>query len=176
MDWSQFIPDLVATAFGVGFGIWGALWLNKRQENKEKIDNELIASQKKTDVLLNLNLELAENRRDLRECDGTDFQVGILNANLRVETWDVYSRSGELNWIDNPILLKSISDAYYLIKSIMYLSDRYFYLKMVGNKNFDETTQENMKKELEKKVGMVFRMIDMAKSRIKKVGSDKIES
>ena len=51
---------------------------------------------------------------------------GVLSSLLRNELWKAYSDGGELEWIKNAALLAKIADAYYSIRSVMSLSDRYY--------------------------------------------------
>ena len=44
MFWGEFWPQLIATLIGVGFGalfgVWGALLLDRRQENLKRLEDK----------------------------------------------------------------------------------------------------------------------------------------
>jgi hypothetical protein len=75
------------------------------------------------DELLYTNSQIesrAKNREKLI------LEAGILNALLKDNIWRTFSDGGELQWIKNPEVLSSLSEAYYFVGAIKYLSDKYY--------------------------------------------------
>lgn len=121
--WQSFLSNLGATIIGVAIGIPVALWISRIQERNSE-------NEKKTKILSMLRSELYHNlhRIDYKEKDKEKLkrESGVINALLKDNMWRAFSDGGELQWVKNLEVLSSLSEAYYFIGAIKYLSNKYY--------------------------------------------------
>jgi hypothetical protein len=79
-------------------------------------------------------------------------EARILSAILRIESFKAFSDGGELQWIKDPELLDKISEAYFMIRSVSQMSDKYYGMLMVDWEQFSIFTMKNIYSYLEKSV------------------------
>jgi hypothetical protein len=134
---SQFLDNAMgnwfATVIGVMVGIPIALEINRRQQAaQEKKEREVQGQEEtahKAKILKLVGKELEYNRAALLarqpNKDG-ETQRKVLVNRLKDELWNAFSDGGELQWIKDLELLDYVSTAYYHIRTIIYLEERYF--------------------------------------------------
>ena len=121
--WQNFASNALATFLGAIVGIPIALWLSRHQEKIAK-------KERKSKILHLLREELFEDytilsgwqKADVHEKNQDIHSIGPV---LKDESWRAFSDGGELEWIKDPVLLSNLSDAYYHVRLIRQLSDRY---------------------------------------------------
>lgn len=121
-----------ATMVGAIVGILIALEINRRQqevqEKKEQEDKRQERLTRKTKILNQVKRELESNRQGLADRlpieDGVARRVVPVDR-LKDELWNALSDGGELQWIDDLDLLDCIATAYYNIRLIIYLEEKY---------------------------------------------------
>jgi len=133
----SFLGNLFATVIGVIVGIPIALEINRiQQEVQEKGEQERQTREKlshKTRVLTLIKRELEYNRELLLyvvERQDEHPQL-VTHLGLKNDTWNSFSDSGELQWVDNLELLDGISTAYYHIRNLI-LQRKVALLRKVG--------------------------------------------
>lgn len=121
-----------ATMIGAIVGILIALEINRyqqeTQEKRERQVQEREKSARKTKILTLIRGELELNRQILFstiEKQRIHPKVVPLTG-MKDDLWNAFSASGELQWIDDLELLDSISTAYYYIRRIIPLEEKYF--------------------------------------------------
>jgi len=129
--WTSFLSNWYATFLGVIVGVPIAFWVSNYQERR-------IEKEKKEKVLellndeLKLNLKLLPN--DFHE--DMEFWKSIKAAHLcdeiKTETWDAFSNGGDLQWIKDPYFLGLLSNAYYDIRIISRVSQKYYDLSQLA--------------------------------------------
>ena len=127
--WFDFLSNTMATIIGLVVGIPVAIFLSEYQERESELE-------RKSKILRLIEQELLVNQVQLsgwKKSGDMQKEALTLQAMLKTELWRAFSDGGELEWIKNPILLDSISEAYFSIKSIQTLSERYFELRMLSN-------------------------------------------
>jgi hypothetical protein len=120
--WQNFASNLLATVIGVALGIPVAFWIDRRVQTANE--------QEKTNKILQLLYkELLQNEKVLTQWQETmeaegwvygprsDFRQLQANAGFRViqmadENWRAFSDGGELQWINDPLLLGALADAF----------------------------------------------------------------
>ncbi len=146
MFWVEFWPQLIATLIGLCLsipitfsaafiGVWGALLLDRRQENLQRLEDKKEAEKRKRRILDSLNSELDYNLFQLIIWDkreSGDFEAGSLGVKLRNETWRAFSEGGELEWIKSTKILWFLSDAYRRIRMVQEFSERHYNLTNFG--------------------------------------------
>ncbi len=132
MDFSQFVSDLLATVVGAGLAIWSAIWLERRSLRGEETRQSKDRRNKSQKVLTLISYELNENLTALKIIDDN---ISSTFRSLRTESWKAFSDGGELQSIDNPDLLATISTAYATIRQFSALYDKYFDMTFFPDKN-----------------------------------------
>lgn len=129
--WSQFWPQFVATIFGVGLGVYSAIWVNRKQEAKQEAKEYMEWERKSNKIIFSLQKELNDNFNAFEGWDESDYERSTLKARLKTETWKAFSEGGELKWIEDPDLLYFLSEAYASINAVKEVSEKYFQLFIV---------------------------------------------
>ena len=132
MDFSQFVSELVATVIGVGLAIWGALWLERKSKSREDSVAQIKKTNRAKRVLGLIKKELDENLAILQSVDDNIPTTFNLTA---IECWRALSDGGELQSIDDPELLSSISTAYSSIVKFDFLYKKYFEMRFFPGSN-----------------------------------------
>jgi hypothetical protein len=143
--WQSFVSNALATFLGAGLGVLSALWLNKYQE-------ETAEKQRKKKILRLLFNELLTNMTQLSgfQKSETKYKDALtLSALLRNESWKSFADGGELAWIKDPVLLDNLSEAYFAIRSVMNLSDKYCQVSMHETNPMSFWTGTNLSTTLE---------------------------
>lgn len=146
--WQAFVSNAAATIVGVAIGIPVALWINHYQEKSSE-------KERKKKILRLLFNELLGNQAVLSGWHKSEDQHGearILSAVLRNESWKAFSDGGELEWIKDPELLNTISEAYFLVRSVGEMSDKYYGMLMVNLEQVSAFPGTNIYHYLEKSV------------------------
>ena len=138
--WQDFLSNLFATFLGIIIGIPIALVLSQLQESESE-------RERKHKILRLLWKELLSNQVQLagwRKSGDKQKEALTLHALLRVESWRAFSDGGELEWIRDPALLDVISEAYFAIKSVQTLSERYFDIRTSSNLSNSNWAEEDL--------------------------------
>ena len=138
--WQAFVSNAAATLVGVVLGIPIALWISRHQAKTEE-------KERKKKILTLLYDELLADRDVLfgwHDSQDQKSEARILSAILRYESWKAFSDGGELGWIRDPGLLNTISEAYFMIRSVSQLSDRYFGMLMVDWEQVSSLAMRNV--------------------------------
>ena len=122
-----------ATMIGALIGILIALEINRLQqdiqEKKERALREIEERERKAKVLGLIKKELDYNRTALSarqpNKEGETKRIVLVNR-LKDELWKAFSDGGELQWIKDVKLLDFISTAYYHVRTIIFLEEKYF--------------------------------------------------
>ncbi|MBA4420221.1 MAG: hypothetical protein C0391_03655 [Anaerolinea sp.] len=122
-----------ATMIGVLIGILIAMEINRlQQENQEENERKVREKNEmehKVKILRLLKKELEYNHSALlerqSEKDG-ELQREVFVNRLKDELWNAFSDGGELQWINDLQLLDVLSTAYYYIRIIIFLEEKYF--------------------------------------------------
>ena len=118
-----------ATMIGAIVGILTAIEINSMIEKTENAKKELEEKQRKKKILglikeeLEFNLDKIKSRRLNLEKTG---KRSVSIPSMKDELWNAFSDGGEIEWINDPQLLDTITRAYYYIRSVIYLEDKYF--------------------------------------------------
>ncbi|HRQ42639.1 MAG TPA: hypothetical protein PLD25_32400 [Chloroflexota bacterium] len=122
-----------ATMIGVLVGILIALeidrWQQEVQSKREKETQEAEELRRKIKILQLVKKELEYNYKSLkarREDNEPEPKRVVLAQKLKEELWNAFSDGGELEWIQDLQLLDDIADAYYHIRNVIYLEDKFF--------------------------------------------------
>ena len=91
-----------------------------------------------------------------------------LSALLRNESWKAFSDGGELEWIKDPKLLDDLSEAYFAIRSVMNLSDKYCQVSMQETNEVSFWTSSNLASTIEHGVQYALETLDLALQQINK--------
>ena len=160
----SFISNAFATFIGAGLGVLGALWLGKHQEeSSEKERKKKILDLLFNELLINLSQLSGFQKSQTKHRDAL-----TLSALLRNESWRAFSDGGELEWIKDPKLLDNLSDAYYAIRSVMNLSDKYCQVSMLDTNPMSFWTSSNLSSTIEYGVQFAIERLDIAFKEINK--------
>ncbi len=127
--WFDFLSNTLATFVGIIVGIPIAIFLGEYQERRSE-------QERKYKILRLIKNELLVNQDQLEKWknSGDKQKDGLtLHALLKTESWRAFSDGGEIEWIKSLELLWIISEAYYSIRSVQTLSERYFETRMLSN-------------------------------------------
>jgi hypothetical protein len=120
----SFFGNWAATVIGVIFGIPIALELNRRQVAAEKQREE---SKRRKRILGLLHKEISYNKKEMtKRAETTPGERLVLMPGLKDGLWRAFSDGGELQWVQDPDLLDVVSSAYYYVKALIYLENRFF--------------------------------------------------
>lgn len=138
MFWGDFWPQLSATVIGlclgipitlfatflgVGLGIPAGLYLEGRIEKRT-------GEKRRAKILSAIRDELEINVGYL-----TSYKANLENigrggsypvTTIRNETWITFREGGELEWINDPILLNQLASVYFLITVINHMTEKYY--------------------------------------------------
>jgi len=176
--------NLFATMVGALIGILIALEINRQQqetqERKEAEFQEQEENDHKAKILKLVKSELEYNRNSLTERQPKkegESQRKVLLPRLKDELWNAFSDGGELQWIKDLQLLDFISTAYYHVRTIIFLEEKYFeavhYPGMVVQQNkypkdyilgYLATTDPEVLKHIEEALGEIDRSLIALKS------------
>lgn len=121
--WSNFWPNLVATLVSVGLGIPGGLWVDRKVRARDESDKAKEAKERARKILSILLAEIKHNKQQMNW-----FHQNVANYfhPVRVESWRAFSDGGELQWINDPELVHSLSVVYAEINHFAFILDKYF--------------------------------------------------
>jgi hypothetical protein len=123
---SDFLSNLFATLIGVGIGIPVALWIGHLQETTQE-------KERKKRILSLLKKELTENLEAFSDwptvLEDKINKIYTLSAYSPYESWRGFSEGGELAWVKDPELLDVISHAYFKIRAVNTISDKFVLLR-----------------------------------------------
>ena len=125
---NEFWDNLVATIIGLIIGISIPVFLERTGRSSEQNIQRL----KTLQLVQN---EIAHNHAAvdfILAADGVTPQE-MLAHRFTSEVWDALSDGGELRWINDSRLLRSISDAYSRTKPLAHLQDRYIDSRIVND-------------------------------------------
>jgi hypothetical protein len=162
--WQSFVSNALSTFIGAGLGVLGALWLSKYQEDSSE-------QERKKKILRILFSELLINVSHLSsfQKSQTKYKEALtLSALLRNESWKAFSDGGELEWIKDPQLLNDLSEAYFAIRSVMNLSDKYCQVSMQETNPMSFWTGSNLASTIEHGVKYALEAQDLAFKQINK--------
>jgi hypothetical protein len=165
--WQNFVSNSLATLLGIIIGIPVALWINSWQERKTEKEH-------KRKILYLLYGELITNHEVLTKWWGDEGKrvLGVMPALLHFELWSSFSDGGELQWIKDPDLLNWISDAYYSIKSVMYLSEKNLDILYISNDAISGWSHKEFLDKLDNAVADAQENIEEALGKIKETIGD----
>ncbi len=119
--WQSFVSNLGATIIGVGLGIPVALLINRWVEDRT-------GKERRKKILKVILDELKENFVYLEMWKSEQFitkKVPELYTFLYTESWDAFSNGGELEWINDPLLLNTLATCYNKINAVKYNANKY---------------------------------------------------
>jgi len=176
--WQSVVSNFCATIVGAFLGVLLALIFDKqREESTEK--------KQKAKILKMLHDELVYNQKiikvyymKLEQPDNPDIRnyTWTMNANLKIEAWQSFSDSGDLQWINDPDLLLKISDAYHFIGSVSTLSDNYFQMSLtqsIPDSEISGWTIRKMKESLEEAIDLANDIVRIALEQIDEASKQK---
>jgi len=157
--WQACLSGMCVTLIGVVIGIPIALgvgrYLETYAEKERKQRNSLAEKERKRRILLALNDELVANREHIfkwLQSDDQQMMTGHLYGLLQDETWKAFSDRGELQWIKDPVLLNSLSSAYFATRSLRELSQKYFEAIVLERVDFSSTSAIDLHSEIGKAI------------------------
>jgi len=162
--WQSFVSNTLATFIGAGLGVLGALWLSRYQERSSE-------KERKKKILRLIQNELLGNVVQLSGFQKSEVkhrEALTLSALLRNESWKAFSDGGELEWIKDPNLLDDLSEAYFAIRSVMNLSDKYCQVSMHETNPMSFWTGSNLASTIEYGVQYALEALDLAFKQINK--------
>ncbi|MBI5954445.1 MAG: hypothetical protein HY865_22540 [Chloroflexi bacterium] len=162
--WQGFVGNLLATVIGIAFGIPVGLFFDRIVESKNE-------KKKRHKILENLLIEMLPNYAKLeawKKRQNEDLNTSIYAAFLSDEVWNTFSDGGELQYINDTMLLASLAMVYADIKRVKYIHGLYLSsFQLAGtSKNFiikdlwraidtaithSEIVTRNIKKEISSK-------------------------
>jgi hypothetical protein len=128
-----FMSSLAATVIGLAAGIPVGLEINRRQaaveELRSAVQRESEAREHRDRILSLIGKELGYN--ELIITGGTEENAGAKKRSvslpmLKQDVWEAFSDGGELRWVSDPNLLDEIANAYYHIRGIAFLEEKFF--------------------------------------------------
>lgn len=113
----KFLRDLIPTFVGVGLGIPAGLYLENRIKRHKKLESEKLAHQRELEILLLLKEELDWNSNRLleRRNGNQDPSLAMRRNSLKDTLWISLSASGDIKFIDDPLLLNRLASVYYVV-------------------------------------------------------------
>lgn len=169
--WQSVVSNFCATIVGAFLGVFLALIFDKRREKSTE-------KKQKSKILKMLHDELVYNQKIIKvynmkfeQADSVEIRnyTWTMDANLKVEAWQSFSDSGDLQWINDPDLLRKISDAYHFIGSVSTLSEKYFQLNLtqsIPDSEISGWTIRQMKVSLDEAIGLVDDIVQIALEQI----------
>lgn len=117
----DFSANWVSTMLGALVGVPVALWVSRYQEHRAEVE-------KKEKILVLLEKELKDNKGFLQYWNDEKRvdQIETLYTLLRDEAWKAFSDGGELQWIKNPELLRTLAEAFSSIGKVIEISRMYY--------------------------------------------------
>ena len=109
------IGNLLATIFGIVLGVPAAISIDRWRDRIEQSQEKRDAETRKNKVLQILLDELHHNKKVLSkrlEIEETKYP----HPELKFTAWQAFSNGGEIKWIDDPVLLTHIANAYHFIQ------------------------------------------------------------
>jgi len=139
--WQDFVSNAFATFLGAIVGIPIALWLSRYQEKAiEKERKSKIKQLLREELLENLSILSGWEKADYRKKNRDIHSIGPV---LKDESWKAFSDGGDLEWIKDPTLLSNLADAYYHVRIIRQISDRYLNIIYLGGDDADKPAIEH---------------------------------
>ena len=132
MDFSQFFSDVLSTVIGVGLALWGAIWLDRRTRARNEVASKLNKQARAKKIL---SLILKELQFNLEALKMINENIASTYQYVKAETWQALSDGGELQSIDDPDLISSISDAYANTRHFALLYYKYFDMSFFPSNN-----------------------------------------
>ncbi len=162
--WQSFVSNALATFIGAGLGVLGALWLSNHQEkSSEKERKKKILRLLLNELLINVTHLSGFQKSQIKHREAL-----TLSALLRNESWKAFSDGGELKWIKDPKLLDVLSEAYFAVRSVMNLSDKYCQVSMFETNAMSFWTGSNLASTIENGVQYAVESFDLAFQEINK--------
>jgi hypothetical protein len=128
----QFFGNFLATVIGAIVGIPIALEITRHQRRLQEAEDESTKGrercQRQIRILELLRGELAVNRRilpQLIEAQATDPAV-VSTVGMKNDLWMSLADGGELHWLDDLTTLDAVANAYYHLRRLIVLEERYF--------------------------------------------------
>jgi len=108
--WAQAIPTIAAVIAGIPIAVWLATVEDRQRQGHDRV-------QRSERAVLVLSLVGAELRDNLTQMHGDRAKRPrqVIVPFLRSETWRSFTASGELRWVDDPLLISRIATAYHRI-------------------------------------------------------------
>ncbi len=134
--WLNFSADFLATVIGIIISVYVALELSVYQEKKtekerkKKILDVLLTEIKENIVCLEI---WKQDDFDFTKADSIAKGIIPLHVSLYTESWEAFSSGGELQWVNDPVLLNILAVCYNRVSAIKYISNKYFDLVFSGN-------------------------------------------
>jgi uncharacterized membrane protein YccC len=109
------VGNLLATIFGIVLGVPAAISIERWRDSIEQSQAKRDAEARKNKVLRILLDELSNNKRVLsKRLEITEKEYP--HPELKSIAWQAFSNSGEIKWIDDPVLLSHIANAYHSVQ------------------------------------------------------------
>ncbi|MBX2991552.1 MAG: hypothetical protein KF749_10355 [Bacteroidetes bacterium] len=119
---ADFLSNLLSTIFGVALGFPIALWLDRMARLRSESERKRETNARVKKILSLLDAELNENQNAINE-----FHKDVLDNffPVRLESWNAFSDGGELQWLNDPDLLGSLSTTYATIRQYHFIFEKY---------------------------------------------------
>lgn len=138
-DASTFWDGAVANALGSVAAVFGgmqvAMWLWKYQSGEQEQAAKRERLKKRSDLLRLLADELADNRIRLKARLALKDEI-VLHS-LKLGFWESVKASGDLTYVDDPLLLGAIADAYHWLSVVAE------YERLAVKSRFSPTATDN---------------------------------
>jgi len=119
--------NFFATALGVIIGVPLALWIEEVMRGIDARRRQEEAKQRRRLVLEVIMRELEHNAKTIRDAINNERRE-IALPGLKDELWRGLSTGGELERIDDPILLEKLSDAYHYVSALVVLERQWLHI------------------------------------------------
>lgn len=122
--WDSAMASMFASILSLVAGIPIALWIDRLVKNKEEKNREIVNQNKEMDMLRLVKEELEFSYKSIFLA----FRKGNFEAvniqQFKSDLWDSFVASGDLKYINDPLLLNRIASAYYVLKIVKNIENQ----------------------------------------------------
>lgn len=165
---SDFLSNLLATVVGIFFGLPAALWLDRKARSRSERERKREARERVTKIITVLRSEL----------QATDRAIGTINIELvnnyfpvTFESWNAFSDGGELQWLNDPDLLGTLSNTYASIREYDFLFRQYaratFFPSSVGSPELKNRIFDSLLKQGEQARKLIKSTLEVIERKLK---------
>ena len=122
--WDDAIGNWLATMLGIIVGVPVALQIERWRASREEQKRVAEARDRAKAVLSLIADELRDNAARLRVAQSLEDKDSLPLSPFKNDVWEALCDSGEIKWIDNPLLLGEIASTYYLIGVVLSIEEK----------------------------------------------------